>query len=261
MTAASTRPQAGHWVLAKLGKRVLRPGGRELTARLVSAARPSSSDRIVEFGPGIGATARVLLDANPRSYVAVDPEPSVQVALQPLLAERPNASFVAAPADVTGLPDGCADLVVGEAMLTMQSPRGKAAIVAEAARLLAPGGRYAIHELAVVPDDAPDAVSAAVGTALSRAIHVNARPLRRREWERLFADAGLTVAWAGEAPMALLEPRRLLADEGVLGFLTFAINLLRRPDARRRVLQMRRVFRDHADHLGAIALIATKPQP
>ncbi|MGZ7328872.1 hypothetical protein ACXWRD_09815, partial [Streptococcus pyogenes] len=75
--------------------------------------------------------------------------------------------------------------VVGEAMLTMHSPRGKAAIVAEAARLLVPGGRYAIHELAVVPDDAPAAVVERVSRALSREIHVGARPLRVSEWAEL----------------------------------------------------------------------------
>lgn len=255
----SGRPEAGHWLLARLGKRVLRPGGRELTNRLVDAATPQSSDRIVELGPGIGATARLLLAVSPQSYTAVDPEPKVQTALQPLLAGAPAATFVAAGADATGLQDGCADLVIGEAMLTMQSPRGKAAIVAEAARLLAPGGRYAVHELAIVPDDVPDVLVEAIGRALSESIHVNARPLRRSEWEKLLSEAGLKVTWHGEAPMALLEPRRLVADEGVLGFLRFAVNLLRRPDARRRVLQMRRVFRQNAEHLGAIALVATKP--
>ncbi len=254
------RPEAGHWVLAKLGKRVLRPGGRELTNRLVEAAEPSSADRIVELGPGIGATARLLLEVSPRSYTAVDPEPKVESAMRPLLAGAPDATFVAAGADATGLADGCADLVIGEAMLTMQSPRGKAAIVAEAARLLAPGGRYAVHELAIVPDNAPDVLAESIGRALSQSIHVNARPLRRGEWESLLDEAGLRVTWHGDAPMALLEPRRLIADEGVLGFLKFAFNLLRKPDARRRVLNMRRVFRQNAGHLGAIGLVATKPQ-
>ena len=70
-------PQAskmqGHWLLARLGKRILRPGGRALTARLLREAAPSSRDDIVEFGPGVGATAELLLAAGPRSYRGVDP--------------------------------------------------------------------------------------------------------------------------------------------------------------------------------------------
>ena len=58
----------GHWLFAKLGKRILRPGGRLLTARLLEQAKPASSDDIVELGPGVGATAEVLLRSNPRTY-------------------------------------------------------------------------------------------------------------------------------------------------------------------------------------------------
>ena len=72
-------------------------------------------------------------------------------------------------------------------------------------------------------------------------------------------DAGLVVEWTGTAPMALLNLRRNLADEGLGRVLRIAWNLLRNPAARRRVLAMRRTFVKHADHLTGIALIARKP--
>ncbi len=56
------------------------------------------------------------------------------------------------------LSDASADVVIGEAMLTMQGNAAKHTIVAEAARVLRPGGRYAIHEPALVPDDAAEQV-------------------------------------------------------------------------------------------------------
>lgn len=49
--------QPGHWLLASLGKRVLRPGGLELTRILISRLRPTRADDIVEFAPGLGVTA------------------------------------------------------------------------------------------------------------------------------------------------------------------------------------------------------------
>ena len=62
---------SGHWVLAKLGKRVLRPGGRALTRRLLDAADITDSD-IVELAPGLGHTAAEIVGRGPRSYRGVD---------------------------------------------------------------------------------------------------------------------------------------------------------------------------------------------
>lgn len=60
------------------------------------------------------------------------------------------------------------------------------------------------------------------------------------------------------APMALLQPRRLVSDEGLLGALRFAKNVLTHRDARRRVLGMRRTFVKHRDRLTAVAIVARK---
>ena len=50
--AASKMP--GHWLLARLGKRVLRPGGLSLTRRLLESLAIQPSDAVVEFAPGHG---------------------------------------------------------------------------------------------------------------------------------------------------------------------------------------------------------------
>jgi len=140
-----------------MGKRVLRPGGIELTRRVIAEADPTSEDRIVEFGPGVGRTAEILLAVEPRQYTGVDPKNSQGAPqLLEVLKAHPQARLQTADARQTGLPDACADLVVGEALLTMQSDQDKLAIMREAFRILAPGGRYAIHELGFRPDDVPE---------------------------------------------------------------------------------------------------------
>jgi hypothetical protein len=58
--------------------------------------------------------------------------------------------------------------------------------------------------------------------------------------------------------MSLLEPGRLIRDEGVLGALRFFSNLMRDSEARRRVLEMRSVFRRNRKNLGAVAITAIK---
>lgn len=250
----------GHWLLAKLGKRVLRPGGIELTNRLIARAKPAAGDRIVEFGPGVGRTASVLLEQQPAEYVAIDPNPQGTSALMKILANYPQARLECADAKATGLADASFDLVVGEAMLSMQSDADKLTIMKEAHRVLAPGGRYAIHELGIRPDDASREFVQGIAKALSRSIKVGARPLTVPLWCELLEDAGFVVEYCDTNPMHLLEPKRIISDEGVKGAAKFFFNVLRNPAARKRIMAMRQQFHKHADNLQAVAFVARKPQ-
>ncbi len=72
LTAAAAQKMPGHWLLAKMGKRVLRPGGRELTQELLTALAVAPQDDVVEFAPGLGVTARLALERHPRSYTGVE---------------------------------------------------------------------------------------------------------------------------------------------------------------------------------------------
>lgn len=248
----------GHWLFAKLGKRILRPGGRLLTARLLEQAKPASSDDIVELGPGVGATAEVLLRSNPHTYRGVDPNPEGRDAVKDILRRHPDAEYVVADAQDTGLPDASADLVVGEAMLTIQSQEAKHAIVAEAARLLRPGGRYAMHEMAWLPDFTDEERETA-RKELSRVIKVGARPLTLEGWTELLAAHGLVAEWHDRAPLHLLEPRRLISDEGLWGALRFWNNARRIPGARDRLKAMRQGFQLQGKLMGGIVILARKP--
>lgn len=246
----------GHWLLARLGKRVLRPGGVELTRTLLARAEVSAAD-VLELAPGLGRTAAEIIARSPRSYVGAEADPAAANLVRGVVAGRGDVKVT--DAAETGLSDASVDVVIGEAMLTMQGDAAKHAIVAEAARVLRPSGRYAIHELALTPDDLPDEVTTDIRQALARAIKVNARPLTVAEWSALLAGHGLVVEHVATAPMALLQPRRVIADEGPLGALRFAKNVLTQPDARKRVLAMRNTFRKHQERLTAVAIIARKP--
>jgi Methyltransferase domain len=177
-----------------------------------------------------------------------------------LRADSPGAPGAVTPAAAAGMPDASADVVIGEAMLSMQGEKAKSALVAEAARVLRPGGRYAIHELALTPESLPDEVRAGIRQALAHSIRVNARPGTVDEWRTLLEEHGLVVDHVNTAPMALLQPSRLVADEGVTGALRFVGKLLTHPEARRRVVSMRRTFHTHRSHLLAVAIIARKPE-
>ncbi len=136
----------GHWLLAKLGKRVLRPGGLALTRAMLDRLNIQTQDSVIEFAPGLGVTARLALSRQPMAYTAVERDATAAAEVQHYL-KGPQQSCLIGTAEQTGLPDQSGTVVYGEAMLTMQGAEQKARIVAEAFRLLKPGGRYGIHEL------------------------------------------------------------------------------------------------------------------
>ena len=249
----------GHWLLAKLGKKVLRPGGKKLTNWMIDNANPTNK-RVVEFAPGLGITAAEILDRNPKTYTGVDQDPDAATATT-LSTKQARLGIptevINGVASDTGLPAGSADLVVGEAMLTMQGEKGKAAIVSEANRILATGGRYAIHELLLTPNNVDQTVADNLRKALATTIKVNARPLTATEWSERLESNGFKVLSIKVAPMGLLQPKQMIEDEGPR-VLKIMFNLARNPQARKRVLAMRKVFSENAQNLGAISIIAEK---
>lgn len=246
----------GHWLLARLGKRALRPGGTAMTSRLLRDASLAAAD-VVEFAPGLGRTATEILRNRPKSYIGVERDPDAARIVGELVAARGECRN--SDATATGLPDASADVVVGEAMLTMQTDQGKRAIVREATRVLRPGGRYAIHEMALQPDDLDPAIATEACRGLARSIKVNARLLTVAEWRALLEGTGLVVDVVRTTPMALLRLRRNVADEGVAGTLRIAGNILRSREVRRRVVDMWKTFHQHRHSIIAVSLIAHLP--
>ena len=252
-----TTKMPGHWLLARLGKRVLRPGGRELTRQMLDGLDIQSSDDVVEFAPGLGFTAQLTLNQKPASYTAVERDETAASVVRRYLTKN-NQTCLIGRAEETGLPDATASVVYGEAMLTMQTPSKKQQIVQEASRLIKPMGRYGIHELCLVPEDLDENTKQEIQKALTDAIHVGARPLTVSEWQTLLEAEGFIIQAEATTPMHLLEPNRLIQDEGFWGTLRFVGNVLRNKEARRRVKTMRKVFQKYEEHLAAIMLVGVK---
>lgn len=254
----------GHFLLARLGKRVLRPGGIKMTRWILDTLDIGANDMVIEFAPGPGATARLALARRPASYIGVDRDAAAVAAVSALPHDGDTTiRGHRGHAEHTGLPDGSATVVYGEAMMTMQPTPGKLRVTREAYRLLKPSGRYGMHELCLVPDDIDVGLAEQIRTAIVGPTHVGARPLTVPAWRELLAEAGFTVVDEIVAPMRLLSFRRVAADEGFLGAIRIAIRALRDPVARRRVRAMRRAFHQYRDHLAGVSIVArrTSAQP
>jgi ubiquinone/menaquinone biosynthesis C-methylase UbiE len=253
----ATPKMPGHWVLARLGKRVLRPGGMELTRRMLDALGVGAKDDVVEFAPGLGLTAQLTLKRHPASYTAVERDAAAAEIVRSYL-KGSRQKCVTGSADETGLPSEVATVVYGEAMLTMQTPEMKRRIIGEAHRLLKRGGRYAIHEMCLVGGDLDEKVKKEINQALSSAIHAGVRPLSVSEWSELMEAEGFEIQSEVRAPMHMLEPRRLLSDEGLRGTLRFIWNAVRDREARGRIFLMRSVFRRYQSNLAAVMRVGVK---
>lgn len=247
----------GHWLLARLGKRVLRPGGVELTRKMLASLDITSSDDVVELAPGLGATTRLVLDKNPASYRGVDRDPVAAERVADLIS-GPNRSVSAGSAAETGLEDASADVAFGEAYLTMQPASQKARIVAELHRVIRPGGRIGVHEVSFKSTvSGPDRER--IVDELRTSIKVHVSPLSDAEWRELLELAGFRIEDSAFTPLHLLEPKRLISDEGIFGAVKFMARVLSNRDARSRVLAMRRAMSGNDEFLQAIMITAVRP--
>ena len=122
---------AGHWVLARLGKTVLRPGGIGLTRTLLAHADVANAD-VLELAPGLGRTATEIVARHSRSYLGAEKDPEAAESVRRLRGGRGDVRIT--DAAETGQPDASADVVIGEALLTAQIDPAKHACAAWPAR-------------------------------------------------------------------------------------------------------------------------------
>jgi SAM-dependent methyltransferase len=119
---------------------------RALLESLLQLARVERPALVVDLGAGTGLSTRAWADLANR-VVGVEPNSAMRVEAEGL-TEAANVEFVAAFAHETGLPAGAADIVTCSQSLHWMEPEPT---VAEAARLLRPGGVLAAYDYDVIP--------------------------------------------------------------------------------------------------------------
>jgi ubiquinone/menaquinone biosynthesis C-methylase UbiE len=197
-----------------------------------------------------------VLARRPLTYLGVDRELSIISALDRRF-QRESVRFVQGDAEDTGLPGETATVLFGEAMLSMPSETRRRRIIEEAWRVVRRSGRCGIHELCVCSTVSP-AYRRKMEADLAIAIRHGVRLLSVNEWRELMESTGFRVTFKTTAPMRLLDPSRIIRDEGFTGALRFAWNTATHPAILRRVVEMRRTFHRYRDHLQAVAMVCVK---
>lgn len=249
--------EQGHWLLAKMGKKVLRPGGKELTLQMINELNIGPADDLVEFAPGLGFTAAIALSRKPKSYTGIELDETAANRLRQTI-HGDTRQIIIGNAASAPLQNGTAHKVYGEAMLTMHADHRKSEIIREANRLLKLGGLYGIHELGLTPATISEGTKSNIQRELAVSLKVNARPLTQAEWVTLIEQQGFKVRKIMVNPMLLLETKRVIEDEGILRTLKIGFNVCTHPKCAKRIFDMRHVFKKYDRYMNAIAIVAEK---
>jgi SAM-dependent methyltransferase len=110
---------------------------RALADLLLPMARCAVPDLVVDLGSGTGLSTRYW-SARARSVIGVEPTASMREQAESVGGE--NIAYREGFSHATGLPDGCADLVICSQALHWMEP---ASTFAESARILREGGLFA----------------------------------------------------------------------------------------------------------------------
>jgi len=255
MSVSEIQKAPAYAVLAQMGKKVLRPGGKESTQKLISELNINSTDDVLELAPGMGYTALLALAKKPNSYTGVDTDKASIKKLQEKISGK-NIQFVLGTASATTIESNTKTKVYGEAMLTMQTDHKKSEIIREAYRILKPEGLFAIHELGLT--EVNETLKNKIQKDLAQTVKVNTRPLTQTEWKVLLEQEGFVVKNIFIGKMHLLEPKRIIDDEGFFRTLKIGFNIITTPAARKRILEIRNVFSKHRKHTNSVVIIAEK---
>lgn len=163
-------------------------GGADLE-RLVALLAPHSGMAVLDLATGAGHTAAAVAP-HARTVLAVDVAPEMLERTRALARERGLANLRAGRMDAHALPlpDACFDGVTCRIAPHHFHALGRA--VAEIARVLRPGGRFALEDSCAPADPELDRFVNAV-ERLRDPTHVRAHS--EREWRAMLENAGLRV--------------------------------------------------------------------
>lgn len=245
----------GHQVMAAAGKKILRPGGKAATEQLFQWAGFQPGETVLELAASFGYSAIALAKRYGVRVVGVEKNPeSVARARANIQAAGLEDQVQVIEGDIFHLEQisGQFDYVLAEAILTMQSLPAKVKILSGVRDRLKPGGKFLSHELLAKEREEE------IHRALATTLRVNSTPLSESNWMDTCEAAGLQVLYHQTGDMRLLNPTRIIQDEGLKDAIKFFWNVLTQAGVRHRLLAIRRVFKQYRQELGYIAVYAER---
>lgn len=245
----------GHTLLAKLGKRRLRPGGVRATNWLLSQI-DLYQKHLLEVACNIGTTSIEIASKYPVTIDAIDlDEIALDKAKKRVSSKKLEKQIKFIQGDATQLPfkEETYDVVLNEAMLTMLSDRQKEKAISEYHRVLKPKGILLTHDVCLLTEDS--FLQKQIKQELSKVIYVNVRPKTIDEWKLIFVNFKEVKVLSGY--MSLMDPYGMIKDEGLFTTIKIMSKGLF-GQHRKQFRQMFKVFRKYREHLGFVAIYSQK---
>ncbi|MBZ0135744.1 MAG: methyltransferase domain-containing protein [Planctomycetes bacterium] len=238
--------------LAFLGKTELKPGGSYATGAAIRMADLTSGEHVLVVGPHAANTALFVSMTTQTTTEALVKEESEKVTeSDPALKRRSTARIgriEEMPFDKEHF-----DAALIEATLSYQSPDQQLSTLREVFRVLKPGGRIALHELAWRQPPTPD-VERKLADVWQGAVY----PGVARAWWDLLEAAGFEDVKNELAVVSYFTRQGLTADEGESAVEIFH-NAFGSEQALDRFYAAYREFAENRRYYGVIIATATKP--
>jgi ubiquinone/menaquinone biosynthesis C-methylase UbiE len=242
-------------LLAVLGKKVIRPGGRGSSDTIFRMAGFQASQSVLDIGCGVGMTAIQIASQFGCRVTAVDIDNRMIEYAKDNIRRTGKADRIALKqGDIQALPfaDSTFDAVTIEAVSMFT--RDHQASILEAVRVCRPGGYVFDHEFVWAkppPADLRHVFDAMVCPGMSFETE--------REWSELYQSAGQEDIRAVPVPFDLLTPRGMLRDEGLTGTAAFIGRAISRWAYISRMLWLIRVLAKVSPYLSSVVIASTKP--
>lgn len=249
------KEEIGYHFLAHLGKTRLRPGGKVASDWLLANGDFRADKIVLDASLNMGATACDIakqFDCEV-TCLAIDDE-AVTKTEQNLAEHKVTHLVKVQKIDTLELPfeNNHFDIVINEAMLTMLPAESKEKAIQEYFRVLKPNGFLLTHDVLLNTKDAENEVA-----ELREASNVSLTPQTKDAWKQTFVQSGFRNVETFSGELALLSPKGLIYDEGVLGAIKVIRNSLKAQN-REAFKKMFKAFNHPENKLGFIAICSQK---
>ncbi|SDZ30867.1 Methyltransferase domain-containing protein [Evansella caseinilytica] len=246
----------GHLFLASLGKKMLRPGGKQATERIIEHLDLNENSTVLEVAPNMGTTAIQLVKTYGCKVYGVDIHgPSLEKATANVRAAGLEDNIVLQMGDARKLPfeNETFDAVINEAMLTMLPDKDKETALQEYYRVLKPGGKLGTHDVTLKMPP-PEGIM----NRFWKMLNMMAKPLSVTEWQQLYATVPFEKSAVFTGNMSLLSLDGLIRDEGWKGAIAILENASRSDETSSRFLDMASFFYENTDIFGYCTVHSVK---